>query len=352
MAKSFFKNLKLPKLNLKKKGESESQDVDNQQENQTDTTPQKQKKSSYSFFNKTRKDAKPKGANSIASKRSYPGLAPFSKLLNKYKISLSFLLSGLLIIAAIVLYFILIFPLKSEISKSSEELDRKVTQLEKFYRKGRKINNLKSIKVKKEEIEYIENEIDSSKEIFLKKDKILEDIFIHVSGEEISDEALWKNTYLKKTSDLIEMLRSNGINADLQKLSFKTWQQVLPSWEEIKVCQKKFWIQNEIINTIVKSESVNNLRSLTFHDKALSPIALSNPNYKPIPFTLNVDMEHTDLFNLIRLLLNSKLMFFIETININFQDNDERDLDFSIENKILDNVIINAYTIDFISDNL
>ncbi len=332
MAKNFLKNLKLPKLNLKKNDKSKLQDSDDQQESQTAITAKEE--------------------NSTNNKRTFPGLEPFLKLLNKYRISLSFLLSGFLIITSITLYFILIFPLKSEISKSSEDLSRKITQLEKFYRKGRKINNTKSINVKKEEIAFIESEIKSTKDIFINKDNILEDIFIHVSGENISDEALWKNTYLEKTTDLKELLRNNGINADLERLSFKTWNQVLPSWEEIKIQQKKFWIQNELINTIVESKSVNNLRSLTFRDKPLSAIALSNSNYKPIPFTINIDIDHTDLFNLIRLLLNSDLIFFIETININFAENKEISLDSRFENKISDNVTISAYTIDFINDNL
>ena len=243
-----------------------------------------------------------------------------------------------------------VVPLKTSISTSQEKLERKVTQLDKFYKKGRNIHNAKSIKAKEQEIEFVENEIKAISEIFINKDKFLEKVFVDTNDVQIVDEALWKKIYLKKRAEIEELLEINGIVSDMKKLSFRTWRGKLPVREEIDIQQKRFCIQKEIIDIVIASQSINQLRRLRFNDKPVSPISLANPNYNAIPFSLEFDIEHTSLFNFIRLFLNSKLIFGIETIKINFSK--EIKQSSSSENFIFDNVKINAYTVDFISDNL
>lgn len=270
--------------------------------------------------------------------------------LKKYNLSPLLITSGIFIVASIVVYFLFVNPLKSTITKTNDTIISNVSQLEKYYRKGRKLNSDKLIKAKENEITIANDEIEACNTIFSEKDQTIEKIFTDLNGDAIKDEALWKNVYIDKTNELVLKLKNNGFNVNIQDLSFEKFDRILPSWKTINVVQKKFWLQNEIINTIIKEKSnIYKFNRLTFSNKTMSNNPLLPSVYTPIPFSLDIDIEHSQMFDFVRMLLNSDIFFFIETIDIKFS----KDLDNYSEEQsgIINNVTMNAFAMDFVNKN-
>lgn len=322
----------------------------------------KKKTSLFSIFKKSPGKEKPIDEESSAKKnkkpvkkkkkkkKSVPRTMPASllrikNLMEKYKLFSLFALSGLLILASVIIYFIMVTPLKKKNNEIKALLNDKVEKLEKFNRKGREIENDKKIKAKEEEIKLVEEEIRSCEDILRNKDTSIEKMFVDENGDEIIDEALWKEYYIEKVNELIEALRFNGFNIETEIASFKTWENKLPSRDEINVQQKRFWIQNEIINIINKNSiAVKTFRGLRFRDKTVMEMTES-AIYSPIPFTLQVEIEHSSLIDFIRKILNAEIIFFIETVNIDFDK--DFTTGFNGAEGVFGNLEINCYALDF-----
>jgi len=221
------------------------------------------------------------------------------------------------IIFLIAFYFCVVSPFRSRKIEKMESLERLLTRLERYEKKGYKIRNEKWIKAEEAKQEAI-RKVQHEYELFYKeKDSHLEKIFASVNGEEIKDEALWENRYIQGVNVLLAKIKKCEIPIGENALPFKQWKAEIPTWGEIVPEQKKFWITEELVNILSKEElKVDYLDSISFEmENAVSPNAYAEL-YDTIPFTIKVSMNVESLLLLINELLKSKLSFEIKTINI------------------------------------
>ena len=279
--------------------------------------------------------------------------------LKKNKFWISF---GVGMVFVIAFHFCVVSPFRSRKIEKVESLERLLTRLERYEKKGYKIRNEKWIKAeeaKQEALKKVQHEY----ELFYKeRDSHLEKIFASVNGEEIKDEALWENMYIQGINVLLDKIKKREIPLGKNALSFKQWKAKIPTWEEIIPEQKRFWITEELVNIILKNAlKVDYLESINFEmENAVSTNAYTEL-YDIIPFTIKIGMNVESLLFLINELLISKLSFEINTINISGELNRYRAMGGagkslrsgqSIQKKrfqshsIVD-VVINAYVLDF-----
>ncbi len=268
------------------------------------------------------------------------------QFINKYKIPLPFMISALLCLASIGLYFVLVAPLQSKNAKLTADIIKKAAEFDKYYRKGKKINSQKWIDAKINEIENGKNEQQACNDIFAGKDDAIEMVFRDEEGNEIKDAALWKNRHAEETAVLISDLNSNGFETEKAGY-FKKWHKTLPTEDEIKTEQKRFWIQREFINIIKKNRKfirkINTLKLRKKTDLDVSPLA---DIFNPAPFIFSVEMMPSKLLYLIRDIINSKLSFYIESINIQSYNSSSKSGINKPDNFSV--VTIKGYAIDFI----
>ena len=265
-------------------------------------------------------------------------------------------------IFVIAFYFCVVSPFRSRNIEKMESVERLLTRLERYEKKGYKTRNEKWIKTEEVKLEAIKK-VQREYELFYKeRDRHLEKIFESVNGVEIKDEALWENRYIQGINVLLDKINTREISLGKNALPFKHWKAEIPTWEEIVPEQKRFWITEELLNIILKEElKADYLESINFKmENAVSTNAYTEL-YDTIPFTIKVSMNVESLLYLINELLISKLSIEIKTINIGGELNRYRvsegaeksfRFDQSVQKRrfqspsIVD-VVIDAYVLDF-----
>ena len=266
------------------------------------------------------------------------------------------------VIFVIVFYFCVISPFRSRNSEKMESMERLLTRLERYEKKGHKIRNKKWIKAEEEKLEAIKK-VQQEYELFYKeRDSRLEKIFESVNGEEIKDEALWENRYIQGMNILLGNIKNREIPLGNNALSFKQWNVEIPTWEEIVPEQKRFWITEELVKIILNDKlKIDYLESISFEREGAVSANAYTELCDIIPFTIKVSMNIEGLLFLMNELLKSELPFEISTINIGGELNRYRMMKGAEESarfgqsaqkgkfrapSVVD-VVIDAYVLDF-----
>ena len=231
---------------------------------------------------------------------------------NRFLLSLG---GGLVFV--IVFYFCVVSPFRSRNSEKMESMERLLTRLERYEKKGHKICNEKWIKTEEEKLEVIKRVQQEYKVFYKERDRHLEKMFESVNGEGIKDEALWENRYIQRKNVLLEKIENREISLGKNALPFKQWKVKIPTWEEIVPEQKRFWVTEELVRIILMDElKVDYLEGINFEMEDAVSVNTNTELYDIIPFTIKVSMNVESLLFLLNELLKSKLSFEIQTINI------------------------------------
>ena len=231
---------------------------------------------------------------------------------NRFLLSLG---GGLVFV--IVFYFCVVSPFRSRNSEKMESMERLLTRLERYEKKGHKICNEKWIKTEEEKLEVIKRVQQEYKVFYKERDRHLEKMFESVNGEGIKDEALWENRYIQRKNVLLEKIENREISLGKNALPFKQWKVKIPTWEEIVPEQKRFWVTEELVRIILMDElKVDCLEGINFEMEDAVSVNTNTELYDIIPFTIKVSMNVERLLFLLNELLKSKLCFEIQTINI------------------------------------
>ncbi|MGR3319747.1 MAG: hypothetical protein ACUZ8O_14870 [Candidatus Anammoxibacter sp.] len=280
------------------------------------------------------------------SKETHTSGSVITKFISKYSIPPEFAISGVCVIVSIIIYFVLLSPLRAENRELKSDLNSKAEKLERYSRKGKNIYSEKRIKSKEQSITLIENELNMCKEIMLDRDMMIEKVFVDINGEQIKDEALCKDYYNRKCNDLLGFCKRNGFNITRDSIGFKNWNSKLPTLDEIAVEQKKLLIQSDIIKIVVKNRSfIRGFDNLTFEDSLLLKNDLPSNLVTPIQFSLKLQIEYPKILYFISDILNSGLNIFIGLVNIETDNNTTYQPD-----KLIDatyTVTLHAYAMDF-----
>jgi len=276
---------------------------------------------------------------------------------NRFLLSLG---GGLVFV--IVFYFCVVSPFRSRNSEKMESMERLLTRLERYEKKGHKICNEKWIKTEEEKLEVIKRVQQEYKVFYKERDRHLEKMFESVNGEGIKDEALWENRYIQRKNVLLEKIENREISLGKNALPFKQWKVKIPTWEEIVPEQKRFWVTEELVRIILMDElKVDYLEGINFEMEDPVSVNANTELYDIIPFTIKVSMNVESLLFLLNELLKSKLSFEIQTINIGGELNRLRVTKGAGESSGFDqsaqkrrsrspsivNVVIDAYALDF-----
>ena len=266
------------------------------------------------------------------------------------------------VIFVIVFYFCVISPFRSRNSEKMESMERLLSRLERYEKKGQKICNEKWIKAAEEKREAIKK-VQQEYELFYKeRDGRLEKIFESANGEEIKDEALWENRYIQGMNILLGNIKNREIPLGNNALSFKQWNVEIPTWEEIVPEQKRFWITEELVKIILNDKlKIDYLESISFEREGAVSANAYTELCDIIPFTIKISMNIEGLLFLMNELLKSELPFEISTINIGGELNRYRMMKGAGESSrfgqptqkgkfrapsVVD-VVIDAYVLDF-----
>ena len=276
---------------------------------------------------------------------------------NKFWISIG---GGVILI--IVFYFCVISPFRSRNSQKMESMERLLTRLERYEKKGHKIRNKKWIKAEEEKLEAIKKAQQEYELFYKERDGRLEKIFESANGEEIKDEALWENRYIQGMNILLGNIKNREIPLGNNALSFKQWNVEIPTWEEIVPEQKRFWITEELVKIILNDKlKIDYLESISFEREGAVSANAYTELCDIIPFTIKVSMNIEGLLFLMNELLKSELPFEISTINIGGELNRYRMMKGAEESarfgqsaqkgkfrapSVVD-VVIDAYVLDF-----
>ena len=266
------------------------------------------------------------------------------------------------VIFVIVFYFCVISPFRSRNSEKMESMERLLTRLERYEKKGHKIRNKKWIKAEEEKLEAIKKAQQEYELFYKERDGRLEKIFESVNGEEIKDEALWENRYIQGMNVLLGNIKNREIPLGNNALSFKQWNVEIPTWEEIVPEQKRFWITEELVKIILNDKlKIDYLESISFEREGAVSANAYTELCDIIPFTIKVSMNIEGLLFLMNELLKSELPFEISTINIGGELNRYRMMKGAEESarfgqsaqkgkfrapSVVD-VVIDAYVLDF-----
>ena len=266
------------------------------------------------------------------------------------------------VIFVIVFYFCVISPFRSRNSEKMESMERLLTRLERYEKKGHKIRNKKWIKAEEEKLEAIKKAQQEYELFYKERDGRLEKIFESANGEEIKDEALWENRYIQGMNILLGNIKNREIPLGNNALSFKQWNVEIPTWEEIVPEQKRFWITEELVKIILNDKlKIDYLESISFEREGAVSANAYTELCDIIPFTIKVSMNIEGLLFLMNELLKSELPFEISTINIGGELNRYRMMKGAGESSrfgqsaqkgefrapsVVD-VVIDAYVLDF-----
>jgi hypothetical protein len=263
----------------------------------------------------------------------------------------------------LILFFVFIFPLSNQCTKTYKDLDDLTTQLEIYALKVKNIYNDKWIASKKLEADLYEKEIEKCKTFLKEKDYRLESVFLIEDSEKglikIEDEALWKNEYVKRVSELLTKLEANNIALGEGALPFHDWGFDIPTWDTILPVQKKFWILEALINVASNNTGITKLEKITFRESSFTYDHSLVKLYTVIPITIKVELQADRIKFLLHGILKSDIPFVIEGINIlstdkpfsssssmKNEDSLPKDIDNHLPSPII-NVTLDVYVIDY-----
>ena len=251
------------------------------------------------------------------------------------------------------LYVFLANPYRLKNTKQVETLERILSELERYEKKGMGIINRQWIKAEEEKLDRTKEEKQKNIELFAKRDLSLEKIFGFEDEEEITDVALWKSRYIESTDVLLDTMAGSNLPVSKGALSFKEWGDEIPTWDSIVREQKRFWVVKELLGIMKKKElKINRIESIRFQEGDLSPAGTGSKFYDIIPCSIKVTMDIEQILAFIHELLNSKLCFEIDTVNIDGKLNKIRLMGAAadVTNNMPDtrvHVVIETHAIDF-----
>jgi len=292
----------------------------------------------------------------------------FSKLRNKltgfFTGILGFWISiGTIFLIQLILYFVFIFPLSNQYAKTYKDIDDLTTPLENYALRVKNIYNDEWITSKKLEADLYEKELEKCKSFLKEKDNRLESVFLIEDSEKglikIEDEALWKNEYVRRVSELLTKLEARNIPLGEGALPFHDWGSDIPTRDAISPVQKKFWILEAFINSVLNNTGITKLEKITFRDSSFTYDHSLAKLYTVIPIIIKVELQADRIKFLLHEILKSDIPFGIEGINIlstdktfsssssmENKDSLPKDIDNHLPNPII-NVTLDVYVIDY-----
>lgn len=252
---------------------------------------------------------------------------------------------GAIFLTLLILFFVFIFPLSNQYARMFKDLNDLTAPLENYALKVKDIYNDKWITSKKLETDLYEKELERCKSFLKEKDNHLESVFFVEDSEKglvkIEDEALWKNEYVKRVSELLTKLEVNNIILDEGALPFHDWGSDIPTWNTILPVQKKFWILEALANVALNNAGITRLEKITFRESSFIYDPSFAQHYTVMPLTIKVELQADRIKFLLHEILKSDILFVIEGINILANDTDNR-----FPNPIID-VILDVHVIDY-----
>jgi len=263
----------------------------------------------------------------------------------------------------LTLFFVFIFPLSNQYDKTYKSLDDLTVPLENYALRVKNIYNDKWITAKKLEANLYEKELEKCKSFLKEKDNSLEAVFLikdPIKGlVKIEDEALWKNEYVKRVSELLTKLKAKNITLGEGALPFYNWGSDIPRWDAISPVQKNFWILEAFINIVLNNTGITKLEKITFRESSFTYDNSLAKLYTVIPLTIKVELQADRIKFLLHEILKSDIPFVIEGINIlstdktfsssssmENEDSLPKDIDNHLPNPII-NVTLDVYVIDY-----
>ncbi|MBI5679043.1 MAG: hypothetical protein HZC52_11300 [Planctomycetes bacterium] len=270
---------------------------------------------------------------------------------------------GAIFLILLILFFVFIFPLSNKYAKTYKDLDDLTTPLENYALKIKNIYNDKWITSKKLEAVLHEKEVEKCKSFLKEKDNSLEAVFLIEDSEKglikIEDEALWKNEYVKRVSELLKKLEAKNITLGEDALPFYDWGSDIPTWGAISPVQKKFWILEAFINIVLNNTGITKLKKITFRESSFTYDNSLAKLYTVIPIIITVELQADRIKFLLHEILKSDIPFVIEGINIlstdktftsssstENEDSLPKDIYNHLPNSII-NVTLDVYVIDY-----
>lgn len=251
------------------------------------------------------------------------------------------------------LYVFFANPYRVKNTVQAESLERVLSELERYEKKGLGIINREWIKAEEGKLERTKEKKQENINLFTKRDLYLEKIFGSEDEEEIRDVALWKSRYIQNTEVLLDTMAGSNLPVSKGTLSFKEWGDEIPTWDSIMREQKRFWIVEELLNIMKKKElKIIHIESIRFQEGDVSPAGTGTKFYDIIPCSIKVTMEIEQILAFIYELSKSKLCFEIDTVNIDGKLNKIRAMgaNADVRNSMPDtrvHVVIETHAIDF-----
>ncbi|MCR4319935.1 MAG: hypothetical protein NUV74_06320 [Candidatus Brocadiaceae bacterium] len=270
---------------------------------------------------------------------------------------------GTIFLILLILLFVFIFPLSNQYAKTYKSLDDLTVPLENYALRVKNIYNDKWITAKKLEADLYEKELEKCKTFLKEKDNRLEAVFLikdPIKGlVKIEDEALWKNEYVKRVSELLTKLEAKNITLGEGALPFHNWGSDIPTWDAISPVQKKFWILEAFINIVLNNTGITKLEKITFRESSFTYDHSLAKLYTVIPIIIKVELQADRIKFLLHEILKSDIPFVIEGINIlstdkpfssssstENEDSLPKDIGNHLPNPII-NVTLDVYVIDY-----
>lgn len=226
--------------------------------------------------------------------------------------------AGFLILT--ILFFVFIYPLLNQYAKIYKDLCDLTNPLENYALKVKHVYNDKWITSKKLEADMYGKEIEKCKSFLREKDKGLEAVFVMddpVKGlVSIEDEALWKNEYVKRVSELLTKLEETNIAVDEGALPFHDWGAAIPARDAIAPVQKKFRVLEAFINVVLKDTGVTRLEKITFRESSFTYDPSAAKLYTVIPVTIRIELQADHIKSLLCEILRSDIPCVVEGVNI------------------------------------
>jgi hypothetical protein len=226
---------------------------------------------------------------------------------------------GIVFLALLILFFVFIFPPMTQCKQEFKNL-QDVSAILETYALKKDLYNDAWISSKNSEAELSGKELEKCMAFLKKKDDYLEAIFSREDTEgrviAIEDEALWKNEYLRRISELITRLKSHNIDLSEDSLPFQEWGSYIPTWAEILPVQKKFWILDSLANVLVRDVGAIKLEGVIFRETSHTYTVSLAEVYTAIPLTLKMELQADHILVLLQNLLTSEVPFVIENISI------------------------------------
>lgn len=132
----------------------------------------------------------------------------------------------------------------------------------------------------------------------------------------IEDEALWKNEYVKRVSELLTKLEETNIEVDEGALPFHDWGAAIPARDAIAPVQKKFRILEAFINVVLKDTGVTRLEKITFRESSFTYDPSAAKLYTVIPVTIRIELQADHIKSLLCEILRSDIPCVVEGVNI------------------------------------